>query len=93
MLADAPIRLDDRRVLQRNPFLIKENFWQESVHDAIREVADFAASGGGTIVEVTPSSAKGGDPDGLRRISEATGVNIVASTGFYIEAGHPASVG
>ena len=45
----------------------------------------------GTIVEVTPIG-QGRDPDGLRRISEATGVNIVANTGFYIEAGHPAYV-
>jgi len=87
-LADAPIRLDNRGILQRNPFLIKENFWQESVHDAIREIADFKASGGGTIVEVTPI-AQGRDPAGLRRVSEATDVHIVANTGFYIEAGHP----
>jgi phosphotriesterase-related protein len=90
-LADAPIRLDNRGVLQRNPFLIKENFWHESVHDAIREIADFKSAGGGTIVEVTPIG-QGRDPAGLRRISEATGVHLVANTGFYIEAGHPAYV-
>lgn len=90
-LADAPIRLDNRGVLQRNPFLIKENFWHESVHDAIREIADFKSSGGGTIVEVTPID-QGRDPAGLRRVSAATGVHIVANTGFYIEAGHPAYV-
>jgi len=90
-LADAPIRLDNRGILQRNPFLIKENFWQESVHDAIREVTDFRESGGGSIVEVTPID-QGRDPDGLRRVSEATGVHIIANTGFYIEAGHPAYV-
>jgi phosphotriesterase-related protein len=87
-LADAPIRLDNRGILQRNPFLIKENFWQESVHDAVLEVADFKSAGGGTIVEVTPID-QGRDPAGLRRVSEATGVHIVANTGFYIEAGHP----
>lgn len=90
-LAEAPIRLDNRGILQRNPFLIKENFRQQSVHDAIREVEDFRASGGGTIVEVTPIG-QGRDPAGLRRVSEATDVHIVASTGFYIEAGHPAYV-
>jgi len=90
-LADVPIRLENRGVLQRNPFLMKENFWHESVHDAIHEIADFKSSGGGTIVEVTPID-QGRDPAGLRRVSEATGVHIVANTGFYIEAGHPAYV-
>jgi phosphotriesterase-related protein len=88
-LADAPISLANRGVLDRNPFLIKENFWHESVHDAAREVADFKASGGGTLVEVTPLG-QGRDPVGLRRVSELTDVHIVASTGYYIEAGHPA---
>lgn len=88
-LADAPISLANRGVLNRNPFLIKENFWHESVHDAAREVADFKASGGGTLVEVTPLG-QGRDPVGLRRVSELTDVHIVASTGYYIEAGHPA---
>jgi len=90
-LADARICLENRGILQRNPFLIKENFWQESVHDAVREVADFKRSGGGTIVEVTPIG-QGRDPAGLREISRQTGVNIIANTGFYIEAGHPSYV-
>lgn len=88
-LAEALIRLDNRGLLQRNPFVIKENFWHESVHDAADEVADFKKAGGGTIVEVTPLG-QGRDPVGLRRVSEMTDVHIVASTGYYIEAGHPA---
>ncbi len=87
-LADAPIRLENRGMLQRNPFIIKENFWHESVHDAADEVAHFKKAGGGTLVEVTPLG-QGRDPVGLRRVSELTGVHIVASTGYYIEAGHP----
>lgn len=87
-LADAPIRLENRGLLQRNPFVIKENFWHESVHDAAREVADFKRAGGGTLVEVTPIG-QGRNAAGLRQVSEMTGVNIIANTGFYIEAGHP----
>lgn len=90
-LADAPIRLDNRGLLQRNPFIIKENFWQESVHGAAREVADFKRAGGGTLVEVTPIG-QGRNAAGLRRVSQMSGVNIIANTGFYIEAGHPAYV-
>jgi hypothetical protein len=48
-LADSPIRLDNRGILQRNPFVIKENFWHESVHDAAREVAHIKAAGGRTL--------------------------------------------
>jgi phosphotriesterase-related protein len=90
-LAGAPIRLDNRGLLQRNPFIIKENFWQESVHGAACEVADFKRAGGGTLVEVTPIG-QGRNAAGLRRVSEMSGVNIIANTGFYIEAGHPAYV-
>jgi phosphotriesterase-related protein len=90
-VAHGPILLSNRGLLQRNPFLIRENFCQDSVLDAAAEVAEFKASGGATIVEATPIG-QGRDARGLRRVSELTGVNIVANTGFYIEAGHPTYV-
>jgi predicted metal-dependent phosphotriesterase family hydrolase len=47
-----------------------------------REVAAFHDAGGGTIVDVT-SIGLGRRPEALRRVSQATGVNIVMGSGFY----------
>jgi len=49
---------------------------------AIREVGAFKALGGGTIVDLT-SIGLGRNPEGLARVSQATGVNIVMGAGFY----------
>ena len=52
------------------------------------EVELFAHEGGRSIVEVTLDGI-GRDVLGLQQISRRTGVNIVASAGYYIELSHP----
>lgn len=60
---------------------------------AIEESMRFVAEGGGTIVDVTPMSpGLGRDPAALRRISNQTGLNVVAGTGHYVRAEHPPRV-
>ena len=54
-------------------------------------LADFREWGGGTIVENT-NWGMGRDVEGLRRVSLRSGVAIVATTGFYKQAVHPAWV-
>lgn len=51
---------------------------------AERELAAFRVAGGRTIVEVT-TREWGRDPAGLRRLSERSGVNVVAATGHVAE--------
>lgn len=58
---------------------------------AIRELTELKALGAGAMVEVT-MQAWGRDVAGLRRISEATGLQIIATSGFYIEQCHPEGV-
>ncbi len=58
------------------------------MESAIVECGHFIAAGGRTIVDLTPRGA-GDDPLGLRRIAEATGLNIIASSGYYIDAALP----
>ena len=55
---------------------------------AIDEVALYKAAGGDTMVEQTVYGLHP-DPQGLRDISEKTGVNIIAGTGFYWEMYYP----
>lgn len=55
---------------------------------AIEEVRRYREAGGGTICETT-SGGIGRRPDGLARVSEATGVHIIMGTGWYREAVYP----
>ncbi|WP_433087182.1 phosphotriesterase family protein [Dactylosporangium sp. CA-052675] len=55
---------------------------------AVEEVRRFAAAGGRTICDPTNIGLKR-DPQALRRISEAGGVNIVMGAGWYREVVYP----
>ena len=61
---------------------IAQNFILADVKLAIEELSDFRNWGGNTVVELTPIGLKR-DPLALRRISYATGINIIMGTGFY----------
>lgn len=56
---------------------------------AIEELRHFKAAGGSTIVDVTPLGEYGRDLDALARVSRASGVQIVAGSGFYVDRPHP----
>ena len=55
----------------------------EDVDLAIAELAAYKRGGGSTIVETSVVGLKR-DPVGLKRIAEATGLNIICGTGWYI---------
>lgn len=55
---------------------------------AVEELRAFADRGGRTLVDLT-TSGFGRDPAALQRISEATGVNVVMGSGWYLEAYTP----
>ena len=67
------------------------DYWELTPDDdlIIEELRDFRRRGGGTLVDLTPPGV-GRDPDRLRRLAGATGVNIVMGTGWYREAYYPA---
>ena len=62
------------------------------VETAIGETTLFKRAGGDTIVEAT-SIGIGRDPDGLRQIARATGLNIVMGASYYVGASHPSDMG
>ena len=90
-LGRGPIVLSNRGVLYRNPFAISANLKHDSIVDAAREALAFKDIGGSSIVEQTPIGC-GRDPVGLLEISTMTDLHIIASSGFYIAAGHPRGV-
>jgi predicted metal-dependent phosphotriesterase family hydrolase len=55
------------------------------------ELLDFKKVGGRTVVEVS-SIGLGRNPQGLRRISETTGLNVVMGSGWYRERVYPSYV-
>jgi len=58
---------------------------------AIEELLYFKRAGGSMLVELTPICLSR-NPQGLKRISEATGVHVVMGTGFYFDLHHSARV-
>jgi phosphotriesterase-related protein len=80
--------LADRWKLLREPAGYRVNLTGTSVDSAIEECGHFMAAGGRTVVDLTPRGA-GDDPVGLRDIARATGLNVIASTGYYIDAALP----
>lgn len=84
-----PISTDIAWWVNHNPYSSFDNMHLEAEKDAVRqELMFFVQNGGGTIVENTtygiqPSHAL---TQTLANFSMATGVKIVASTGYYVES-------
>jgi phosphotriesterase-related protein len=62
--------------------------WYDDINEMTEELLLFNKDGGNSIVEVT-CHGWGRDPLALKEISERSGVNIIASSGFYIESCTP----
>lgn len=87
---DEPVKIENLSFLNHGFFSIsKDNtsLIDEELMNA--EVKDFNLAGGSAILELSIPGIRG-DVEGLRRISEKTGVHIVASTGLYAEESWPA---
>jgi 5-phospho-D-xylono-1,4-lactonase len=67
----------------RSPALPGQDF--DDVDKAVEEVQGARL---GTIVEATPIDL-GRDPAGMRKVSERTGVHIIAATGYHRDAHYP----
>lgn len=67
------------------PCANRGNLHMNNEADAIAELSTLEAYGIGTLVELT-SIGIGRKPVGLARVSEATGVNIVAGSSYYLGA-------
>ncbi|WP_414474716.1 phosphotriesterase [Microvirga sp. M2] len=90
-LAESFVCIEILGELRQDPFVNKHNITLDDEPLAIAELKSFAAEGGRTVVEPTCQGI-GRDPRALRRISEATGLNIVMGAGYYLGASHPGKV-
>jgi len=89
-MPDHPFTVENRSTLRHGIILSSENLRLDDEEAAAGEVADFKAAGGSAIVETgAPGIRTANDVEAFRRISEKTGVHIVACTGLYAENSWP----
>ena len=74
--------------LRMNPLMNRDNVQLFDSDVAVEELMRFRELGGNTVVDPT-NLGIGRDPAALQRISARTSLNIVMSTGFYLEPSHP----
>lgn len=86
--ADAPLTLETFGTVRRCPTVLKDNSVPPGEDVRAKELLYFKEAGGGCLVEVTPIGLRG-DVTVLKRLSEGTGLHIVAATGFYLERSWP----
>src|SRR5437870_4839407 len=72
----------------RTPALPGQEF--DDVDGAIEEVMGAKPGGLRAIVEVTPIGC-GRRPAGMRLVAKATGIHVVAATGYHRDAHYPAN--
>lgn len=77
--------------LRQDPFVNRHNITLDDEALAVKELEQFAAVGGRTLVEPTCQGI-GRDPLAMRRISAESGLNIVMGAGYYLGSSHPAKV-
>jgi len=86
---DEAVRMEDLAYLRAGFFALSKDAWNTNDEPLMTaELADFKKAGGSAVLDC---SAPGIRPNvaGLRRVSEASGVHIVASTGLYAERSWP----
>ncbi len=89
--SEGKVCLENMDALSRNPYAVKDNLVMDDVALAAQELMRFRQAGGDTVVDATLTSI-GRDPDALRDLSRATGVNIIAGCGYYTADTHPADM-
>ena len=78
----------DNLYLARNRKPIRDNAFLADEKTTIFEVWDYRYAGGNTFVDVTSKGLRP-DPLAMRRVSYATGINVVMGTGWYQKHYHP----
>lgn len=81
--SDEPVRLENAGILYRNAMLCYDAFLQTEENALTEEIRLYRAAGGEALLDLwTAKPPLGGDAAAILRISQATGVHIVASAGY-----------
>ena len=90
-IAQGLVTMESVAELRRDPMICRDNLILEDEDVALRELAMFRDAGGGTVVDVSSAGLRG-DVTRIRRISERSGLHIVAATGCYVAFTHPPQI-
>jgi phosphotriesterase-related protein len=90
-LSEGKITMHNLGTVRRNAMRVKDNLVQDDFELAIREASQYRMGGGATMINCDLPGI-GRDIAALQKISRATGINIVASTGWYVQVSHPPEV-
>jgi phosphotriesterase-related protein len=85
-LAFEPVSIENISWIMYNQYNNLDNLRLLDEDIAIKEAMLFKKEGGGTIVDVTSASLSR-DLPALKRISRATGLNIIVGSGYYVVSG------
>ena len=85
---DDVVTIDKLAILRKNILALQDNMRQTDEELIAGELAEYKEVGGRTILDVTAVGIRV-NIAGVQRLAERSGVNIITSTGFYIEPGWP----
>ena len=81
-LADAEVTDANREEILRDAYHSKHNLHLDDADLAVEEIVRFRDAGGRSVIDLT-SAGLAPDRAQVRRISEASGVHVVAGAGYY----------
>ena len=87
-LAHEPVKIENLEWLKRHGVGSVDNLRLLDEDVAVEEVLRFKRAGGGAIVDMG-NNGLCRDPEGLARLSRATGVHILMGSGYYVGGSHP----
>jgi len=91
-----PLSIEQLGAARRDFSRFPDNMVLDDVQLAKDELRQYVDFGGRSIVDGTPIGLRlkgaGTHPLALRALAEATGLNIIASCGYYVESSHPPEV-
>lgn len=87
-IANEPVSLENIGHIRQDMMAHQDNLLLDSFDEAVDEVKHYHHSGGDSIVDVTPKNT-GSDPEQVRAVGRATGVQFIHGTSYYIQSAHP----
>ena len=91
-LAAAKVSLATLAEVRQHAFSVRDNLVLDDLEQAARELGEFRAAGGQSVVDVT-SHGIGRDIRAIEWVARESGVNVVAGCGYYIGISHPCGLG
>ncbi len=92
-IKDAKVNIGILGRLRIDPLSCKDNLVIDDLDMVIQELKDLKMAGCNTIVDTCPTTLlPTRDPLGQKKMSLATGINIICASGWYVAPAHPAYI-